>query len=247
MYEVKLEIFEGPMDLLFHLITDQKIDIYNIPIHRITTEYMNYLDNLSKIDVNIASDFLVMAATLLEIKSKMLLPDSALEQLSEELNDQDPRAELVMKLLAFKKYKRASAFLSNRESKLGALFFKESEDLSALFEKEQMVNLNVDMEVSLLVEAIQRVLSQIDRMDENREVFFQKLHRDIYSVEEKMEWIESLVETAQALPFSSLFSEGVKKGEIIATFLAVLELLKLKKISVIQSVAFEEIEISRKH
>ncbi len=247
MYEVKLEIFEGPMDLLFHLITDQKIDIYNIPIHRITSEYMNYLDNLSKIDVNIASDFLVMAATLLEIKSKMLLPDSALDQLSEELGDQDPRAELVMKLLAFKKYKRASSFLSERESKLGALFFKESEDLSALFEKEQMVQLNTDMEVSLLVEAIQRVLAQIDRMDENREMFFQKLHREVYSVEEKMEWIESLIETAEALPFSSLFSDDVKKGEVIATFLAVLELLKLKKISVIQTVAFDEIEISRKH
>lgn len=246
MYEVKLEVFEGPMDLLLHLITDQKLDIYNIPIHKITTEYMTYLDNLGKVDVNVASEFLVMAATLLEIKSKMLLPDSELDPLSEDLLDQDPRTELVVKLLEFKKYKKASAFLSERESKLGALFYKDPEDLSGFFTKDSLEELNKDMEVSLLVEAMKRVLANLDRVDSNREVFFQKLHREVFSVEEKMEWIESLMLTAEAMPFSALFGSDIKKPEVIATFLAILELLKLKKVTVTQENQFDEIQIQRK-
>lgn len=245
MYEIKLEVFEGPMDLLFHLITDQKIDIYNIPIHKITSEYMTYLEALNKVDVNLASEFLVMAATLLEIKSKMLLPDSELDNLSDELNDQDPRTELVVKLLAFKKYKKASQFLSERESHLGSLFYKEPEDLNHFMSPATIEDLNQDMEVSLLVEAISRVLANLDRVDSNREVFFQRLHREAYSVEEKMEWIESLMETAQALPFSALFNESPKKPEIIATFLAILELLKLKKVTVVQVDQFDEIQIHK--
>lgn len=234
------------MDLLFHLITDQKIDIYNIPIHKITAEYMNYLEALNKVDVNLASEFLVMAATLLEIKSKMLLPDSELDSLSDDLSDQDPRTELVVKLLAFKKFKKASQFLGEREATLGSLFYKEPEDLSAFLTPATLEDLNQDMEVSLLVEAMQRVLANIDRVDTNREVFFQKLHREAFSVEEKMEWIESLMETAEALPFSSLFNETPKKPEIIATFLAILELLKLKKVNVIQDKQFDEIQIHKK-
>lgn len=247
MYEVKLEVFEGPMDLLLHLITDQKLDIYNIPIHKITMEYMNYLENLNRVDVNVASEFLVMAATLLEIKSKMLLPDSELDPLSEDLMDQDPRTELVVKLLEFKKYKKASGFLAQREAKLGALFYKEPEDLSGFFTKDTLEELNKDMEVSLLVEAMKRVLANIDRMDVNREVFFQKLHREAYSVEEKMEWIESLMLTAEAMPFSALFGSEIRKAEVIATFLAILELLKLKKVSVTQASQFDEIQIQRKN
>lgn len=245
MYEVKLENFEGPMDLLFHMITDQKIDIYNIPIHKITAEYMKYLEALNKVDVNLASEFLVMAATLLEIKSKMLLPDSELDALSEDLSDQDPRTELVVKLLAFKKYKKASQFLSEREHLLGSLFYKEAEDLSHLMTSDQLEDLNKDMESSLLVEAIKRVLANIDRIDNQREVFFQKLHREVYSVEEKMEWIESLLESAQAMPFSALFGDVPVKPEIIATFLAILELLKIKKIKVTQDTQFDEIQIQR--
>jgi segregation and condensation protein A len=113
--------------------------------------------------------------------------------------------------------------------------------------KDTIENLTQDLEVSLLVEAIQRVLANIDRVDNNREVFFQKLHREVFSVEEKMEWIESLMDTADALPFSALFSDSPKKPEIIATFLAILELLKLKKISVIQDCQFDEIQVHKKH
>lgn len=245
MYEIKLEVFEGPMDLLFHLITDQKIDIYNIPIHKITAEYMNYLDALGKVDVNLASEFLIMAATLLEIKSKMLLPDSELDSLSEDLSDQDPRTELVVKLLAFKKYKKASQFLAERESTLGSLFYKEPEDLTSFMSPATLEDLTQDLEVSLLVEAIQRVLANLDRVDANREVFFQKLHREVFSVEEKMEWIESLMDTAQAMAFSGLFGDRPSKPEIIATFLAILELLKLKKVTVLQSQQFDEIQIHK--
>lgn len=245
MYEVKLDMFEGPMDLLFHMITDQKIDIYNIPIHKITTEYLKYLEALNKVDVNLASEFLVMAATLLEIKSKMLLPDSELDTLSEDLSDQDPRTELVVKLLAFKKYKKASQYLLERELTLGSLFYKEPEDLSHLMSADQLEELNQDLEASLLVDAIKRVLAGIDRIDNQREVFFQKLHREVYSVEDKMEWIESLLESVEAMPFSALFSETPVKPEVIATFLAILELLKIKKIKVVQSKQFEEIQIQR--
>lgn len=248
MYEVKLEIFEGPMDLLYHLITDQKIDIYNIPIHHITSEYMKYLENLNRIDVNLASEFLVMAASLLEIKSKLLLPDTSLDALNEDLSDQDPRTELVVKLLEFKKFKKASGFLAEREAKLGALFYKDAEDLSHLLMemKLPLEEINKDMSVDLLVEAISRVLKQLDRVDNNREVFFQRLHREVYSVEEKMEWIESLILDVDAMPFSALFTEHVKRPEVIATFLAILELLKLKKIAVKQELAFSEIVIERK-
>lgn len=246
MYEVKLNVFEGPLDLLMHLITDQKVDIYNIPIHMITTQYMSYMENLSHVDVNLASEFLVMAATLLEIKSKLLLPDSELDTLSDDLLDDDPRTELVIKLLEFKKYKKASAYFREREETLGTLFYREQSDLTPYFTDIPIEELNSNLEVDLLVEAMKRVLFNLDRLDEHREKFFSKLHREAYSVEDKMAFIDAQVLEKESLLFTDLFPIGTSKPEVIATFLAILELLKIKKISIVQNELFDNILITKK-
>ncbi len=242
-YKVKLESFEGPLDLLFHLIEKNEIDIYNIPISDITNQYIEYINDMNEFDMDIASEFLVMAATLLEVKSKMLLPNLAEEQLEFDVQGVDPRKDLVLKLIEYKKYKNVADYLKQREEIYGKTHFKCQDSIEEFVNKIDYKDLNDNLEKDLLVTAINKVFNKLNKIDTNRKEFFKELKRDIYTVEEKIEMLNIKVKTEEKISFLDLFNNNNCKLEIIVTFLALLELLKLKTISIQQDNQFSDIYI----
>jgi len=228
MYKVKLPIFEGPFDLLLHLIKKEKLNIYDIPIAKITKQYLEYLSLMEALDLEIASEFLVIAALLLSIKSKMLLPKSLIEE--EEQEEIDPRVELTKKLIEYKKYKEASSKLEQR------LFFYQ-EIYTRPYELEKEEPELVECGLFELVNAFQKILK-------GKEGKMEILLEDT-SVEGKMEYLQKLLETQEKICFSNLFKDTKKKIEVIITFLALLELVRLKKIYVRQHRLFSKIWIYR--
>ncbi|MBI4974342.1 MAG: segregation/condensation protein A [Candidatus Omnitrophica bacterium] len=232
-YKVKLEVFEGPLDLLLYLIKKEEIDIYDIPIAKITDQYLEYLEFMKLLDLNIAGEFLVMAATLMHIKSRMLLPP---DQAAPEEEEKDPRAELVKRLLEYKKFKEAAAELSHMESKQKHFFARISLD------KDKVPVTSDDFfEASLfdLITAFTKVLKDIPKD------IFHEVIKDEYTVSEKIHDILHLLVEKTAINFGDLFKVAKSKMEIITTFLAVLELIRLKEIVARQASPFSEIEITR--
>ena len=232
-YKVKLDVFEGPLDLLLYLIKKNEVDIYNIPIARITDQYLEYMELMQLLDLNIAGEFLVMAATLMHIKSKMLLPPDETQDAEE---DADPRAELVQRLLEYKKFKEAASELSAMEAHQKHFFarvgpgFDESE-----FAGDEM------FEASLfdLITAFTKVLKEIPR-----DIFHQVI-KDEFTVSEKIHDILHMLVEKPALSFMELLRAAKNKMEVITTFLATLELIRLKEIVIRQVAEFEDIEIRR--
>jgi segregation and condensation protein A len=228
MYQVKLPIFEGPFDLLLHLIKKEEINIYDIPIAKITKQYLEYLSLMEALDLDIASEFLVIAALLLSIKSRMLLPKSITE--GEEEIEEDPRLELTKRLIEYKKYKEAASKLAQRLS-----FYQEIYTRPPELEKEEAEL--VECDVFELIKALQKILKEKEGRIE--------ILLDDTSVEEKMEYLQKLLETQKKICFFSLFKDTKKKMEVIITFLALLELIRLKKAYVRQHKLFSKIWIYR--
>ena len=230
-YKVKLDVFEGPLDLLLYLIKKNEIDIYDIPIASITEQYLEYIDLMRMLDLNIAGDFLVMAATLIQIKSKMLLPPDEKELLPEE--EEDPREELVRRLVEYKKFKEVAGILQDLESQRKKMFTRDIP-----FEAAQG---EVFFEASLfdLITAFTRVLKDVPKD------IFQEIIKDEFTVEQKVHDLLHMLVKSPALSLFNLFSNSKNKQEIIATFLAVLELIRLKEILVVQNRNFSDIEIIR--
>lgn len=243
-YSVKLDNFEGPMDLLFHLIKVNKIDIYNIPINTITKQYLEYIPSVNDENIDKVSEFLVMASTLLEIKSKMLLPSKNLDDFSDIYDVNDPRNELVEKLVEYIKFKEASSYLKNRETLYGKVFFKEQDDIKKYAKEVDIEKLNSELDKELLISAMKKMLLNLPNYDENRKNFFKKLKKDRYTVDEKIEYIKERINKEKKILFHKLFKNKITKEEIIVTFLALLELLKLNKIKVKQDNIFDDILIS---
>ena len=243
-YEIKLEQFEGPLDLLLHLIKVNEVDIYNIHIHKITDQYMEYIKDIDVTNMEYTSEFLVMAATLLEIKSKMLLPSRDLDNFSELFDGSDPRTDLVQKLLDYKKYKEASVFFKEREDFFGRTYYKEQEDLSPYTRVMTIEELNDNLDKELLMEGLRRVLLNTSKNDNHRGTFFKRLKRDNFTVDEKLFYIKDRLVKEDEFTFDSLFpKEDLLREEVIVSFLAVLELLKLKEIKIKQDKIFDEIII----
>ncbi|SHJ48362.1 segregation and condensation protein A [Paramaledivibacter caminithermalis] len=240
-YEVKLEAFEGPFDLLFHLIEKNEIDIYNIPISQITDQYLDYLNQMKYLDMEVASEFLVMAATLLEIKSKTLLPNPVEEQLEFDMQGMDPRRDLVIKLIEYKKYKNIANFLKDREDIYGKVYFKAQDDLEKFVNEDIVEKKELDLKEELLINAVKRVMNKISKLDMNRKKFFRELKRDIYTVEDKISFLKSRIEEEKIIKFHTLFNGECCRLEVVVTFLALLELLKLKIINIRQDKVFDEI------
>ena len=231
-YKVKLEIFEGPLDLLLYLIKEEELNIYDIPITRITEQYLEFLNLMEELDLDIAGEFLVMAATLMHIKSRMLLPPDPDGLETEEL---DPRAELVKRLLAYKAFKEAAERLRGFEFERAKLFTRTGVEPEV---DENDLSL-VDVSLFELLAAFTKVLKNIPA-DVIHEVT-----KDEYTVAEKIHHIFHVLSRKASVRFSELFNGQRHKGEIIATFLALLELARLREILVRQDKHFEEIEISR--
>ncbi len=233
-YKIKLEIFEGPLDLLLYLVKKDHLNIYDIPISTVTEQYLQYLNLMQLLDLNIAGEFLVMAATLMQIKSAMLLPAQE-GQTQEEL--QDPRQELVKRLLEYEKFKQIAETLRQKETDQREVFKRPQveADRQALTEKE------VYFEASIfdLINAFSAALKDVPK-----EVFYEVI-KDEFTIEEKVHQILHVLLEVNSLKLSDLFGKAKNKIEIIVTFLAILELAKMREIVAIQSSLFQEIEITR--
>ncbi|MBQ8199791.1 MAG: segregation/condensation protein A [Lachnospiraceae bacterium] len=243
--EVKLQVFEGPLDLLLHLIEKNKVDIYDIPIVLITEQYLEYIRQMETDDMNVMSEFLVMAATLIDIKCRMLLP----KEVNEEGEEEDPRAELVQKLLEYKMYKYMSFELKDRHIDAVKNFYKkptmpeEIEQYRPPVDYEQLLG---DMNLVKLQEIFESVMKrQEDKIDPIR-ASFGKIEKEEIDMEVKTRYIESYILDHKKLSFRDLLEKQNSKAEVIVTFLVVLELMKVGKIDIRQEHTFDDIEITRK-
>lgn len=234
-YKVELEIFEGPLDLLLYLIKKEEVEIYDIPIERITNQYMKYLDVLKMLDLNIAGDFLVMAATLMMIKSRMLLPVE--ERAEEEEDEEDPRWDLVRQLVEYKKFKDAALHLEEFEAIQQNVFARDSEEGIELGEEADMAMRDVG--IFDLISAFSDALKKMERED-LKEIFFER-----FTVAEKVDQILQALKDSDTLIFSALFSGITSRSEIVCTFLALLELIRLKQVTVKQNDTFSDIVIAK--
>jgi segregation and condensation protein A len=231
-YNVKLDIFEGPMDLLLHLIKREKVDIYDISIVRITDQYIEYLDRMKGMNLDTAGEFVLMAATLIHIKSKMLLPVP--EQGTEEEEGDDPRGDLIRKLIEYRRYKDAAIQLSGRYM-LGKDVFTRGVpmDLKGLVNEELKAEteLKAFSELSLydLMEAFRDLIKKVPKIYEIN------LSAERFKVADKVNYILDTLSGSESMRFEELFDLEASKGEIIVTFLALLELAKMFMIKVKQT------------
>lgn len=246
-YKVVLNTFEGPLDLLLHLIEKAKVDIYDIPISEITDQYMEYLNKAEEIDMEITSEFLVMASTLLEIKSKMLLPSvkEDNEGIQMEMEEVDPRMELVKRLVEYKKYKKAAEKLKDYEQRQNKVFYKPKEEISQyITEDAEEDTVLDDIELEQLADILNNILKK--RKIKAEPIDINEIQRDEITLEECMEDLKFRLNVERKIEFSQLFDENTTNSEIIITFLSILELAKLKYIRVKQKNNFSDIILIKK-
>lgn len=240
---VKLEVFEGPLDLLLHLIDKNKVDIYDIPIVEITDQYLDYIRRMDTQDMNIMSEFLVMAATLLDIKCRMLLP----KEVNGDGEEEDPRAELVQKLLEYKMYKFMSFELKDRQMDAGKSFYREQDLPKQVAEYRPPVDyeeLIGDVNLNRLHEIFKSVIRrQEDRVDPVRSTFG-KIEKDEIDMDAKTAYIEDYLSRHSTFRFRKLLEKQSSKMEVIVTFLVILEMMKVGKIQIHQEHTFGDIEIT---
>jgi len=239
---VKLEVFEGPLDLLLHLIEKNKIDIYDIPIALITEQYMEYLKEMEKQDLDNMSEFLVMAATLLKIKSRMLLP----QEETEEEEPEDPRQELVERLLEYKMYKFMSLELRDRQMDADKMMFKKSTLPPEVADYKEEINLEEllgDLTLSKLNDIFRSVMKkQVDKIDPIRSKFG-KIEKEEVNLSKKMRYVQEYGLAHKKFSFRGLLEEQSDKMDLIVTFLCILELMKMGRVSIVQEEIFEDILI----
>ena len=241
--QVKLEVFEGPLDLLLHLIDKNKVNIYDIPIVEITEQYLEYVNNMDRQDLNVVSEFLVMAATLIDIKSKMLLP----KEVNEDGEEEDPRDELVQKLLEYKMYKYISYELKDRELDAGRALYKKPTVPDEVLKYQQPVDLDqllADVTLSKLNNIFKMVMErQVDKIDPIRSKFG-NIEKEEVALPDKMEYIKLYAKQNRKFSFKQLLLEQTSKMHIIVSFLAILELMKVGFINIVQENIFDDIIIS---
>lgn len=240
---VKLQAFEGPLDLLLHLIEKNKVNIYDIPISMITDQYLEYVDKMDKTDLDYTSEFLIMAATLLDIKSRMLLP----KEKNEVGEEEDPRAELVEQLIEYKLFKQVAQKLKEQKTDAGRLFFKKSTvpkevlnyrppvDPSAIVGDTTLAQLNI-----IFQDVIQRQESKVDPIRSK----FGKIKREPVSMSDCWEHVRSVLKKQKSLQFRELLQTAGSKEGVVVTFLVVLELMKNGFLHAEQVDTCGEIELS---
>jgi segregation and condensation protein A len=234
-YKVKLEIFEGPLDLLLYLIKQDEIDIHEISLERITNQYLEYLQLFKELNINVAGEFIVMAANLIYLKSRSLLPTDQ-QPPDEEAEEDDPRWDLIRQLIEYKKFKEAAAQLHTRAMEQERIFARSGAGLAEMALAPMPLG---EVGIFQLINALQRVIKRIEARDDIREIFGEH-----YTVSDKIEVILARVSDNQKVKFSGLFAEMASRIEIVVTFLALLELIRLKQVRAIQASPFEEIEIA---
>jgi segregation and condensation protein A len=234
-YKVKLDVFEGPLDLLLYLIKKAEVDIYDIPIERITDQYMQYLDLMRMLDLNIAGEFIVMAATLMMIKSRMLLPEEDRAELEDE-EEEDPRWDLVRQLVEYKKFKDVAIHLEDIDNVRENVFAREGEGVQLGADPEMALH---DVSIFDLISAFNEVLRKVPKED-LREIFAER-----FTVAEKVDSILDMLTREERISLTELFEGMRSRHEIVCTFLAMLELMKLNQVRAVQEGMFGEIGIMR--
>lgn len=234
-YKIRLELFEGPLDLLLYLVKKDHLNIYDIPIAQVTKQYVSYLELMQLLDLNIAGEFLVMAATLMQIKSKMLLPaDESQTQPEEEV---DPRAELVKRLLEYERFKEIAENLRQREISQQEIFKRPK--IEPDFDIPVKSEVYFEASIFDLINAFSKALEDVPK-----DLFYEVI-KDEFTIEEKVHQILHFLLVQSSVRISELFAQAKHKIEIIVTFLAILELIRMKEIIARQKDFFADIEISR--
>ena len=240
---VKLEVFEGPLDLLLHLIDKNKVDIYDIPIVEITEQYLEYIKQMESRDMNVMSEFLVMAATLVDIKCRMLLP----KEVNEEGEEEDPRAELVQKLLEYKMYKYMSLELKDRQVNAARNLYREQKLPKEVASYRQPVNyeeLLGDMTLGKLQAIFNSIIKrQEEKIDPIRSQYG-NIEKDEVDMDEKTLYIEAYAREHKVFSFRKLLEKQASKMEVIVTFLVILEMMKTGSITIAQDNIFDDIIIT---
>ena len=236
-YNVQLKVYEGPMDLLYDLVTKHKIDIKDIAISEITKQYLDYLDAMEAMDMEITSDFITMASKLVEIKSRYLL---YLQR--DDSEEEDPRIELVERLKEYKKYKQISKELKEKADEEHERFFRKKEEV--IIEDELSLE---DVSIAKMMELLPKLLKNIDKKEEapKNDILDKLVNRKIVSVEEKIVSLRKVLSTKEKVSFLETVDQN-DRGDIIASFLCVLELIKEKEIIVTQDDFFEDIIIVKR-
>ena len=226
--KIHLDIFEGPLDLLLYLIKKEHLNVYDIPITKVVDQYLQFLELMKLLDINIASEYLVMAANLINVKSKMLLPR---EQVPEE-PEEDPRDELVKRLLEYEKFKEAAEFLKEREIERKKYFRRTTID-------SQTQETYIEASIFDLISAFKAALKEVPK-----DIFFEVV-KDEFTMEEKIHDLLHLLLVKEKIYLKDLFSSAKNKLEIVVMFLAILELIKLREIVAMQEELFGPIVIAR--
>ncbi len=235
-YKIKLDMFEGPLDLLLYLIKKNDIDITNIPIIEVTEQYLQYIDMMQMLDLDAVGDFLVMAATLIHIKSKMLLPPDPLAESEEEL---DPRAELVQRLQEYQKFRQVAEDFKNKEVERQNLFARliDEETKSRLVQESREVS--VDTSLFDLINAL------YDALKKSPKEVLHEVTAEEFTLDQKIHDILHLLVEKKTYSLTRLFLQAKSRKEMVTTFLATLELVRLKEVLISQDDVFGEIQISR--
>jgi len=233
-YKVKLEVFEGPLDLLLYLIKRDEIDIYDISIERITRQYLEYLQAFKELKIDIAGEFVVMAANLIYLKSRSLLP---LDQQppEEDAEEDDPRWDLIRQLIEYKKFKEAAAQLHDRALEQERIFTRDGGSAAISGAPLPLHEVGIFQ----LIHAFQEVIKRVEAQEDLQEIFGER-----FSVSDKIEKILERVGDGAPVRFSELFGQIVSRVEIVVTFLALLELIRLNQVRAMQRKVFDEIEIA---
>lgn len=235
-YRVQFEVFEGPLDLLLHLVKKQEVDIYQVNLTRIATEFVAYLEQMRELDLEVAGEFLVMAATLIYIKSRELLPvDRQVRPEGDDTDEEDPRWELIRRLVEYRKFKDAAAQLQSREGAMESLYERRPgrPDLGDLPAAR-----NASVSVFELVGAVREILKRFQEQSPQ-----QQLAADRWTVTEKMESLRTLVTERGRLRFTELFAAAESRTEVVCIFLALLELTRMHVLDLTQDGEFGEIEV----
>ncbi len=245
-YQVKLDIFEGPLDLLLYLVRQEEVELYDLSLERLTRQYLDYLGNVAQPDLDLAGDFVAMAAHLIYLKSRRLLPPEQQPEGAEEPEDDDPRWELIRQLVEYKKFKDAAGYLQAVETARRDLFTRPSTrppEPSGEDEAAAGVLAMADLGLLDLLNAFQRLLRRLEEKQPEARTIFE----ENYTVADKIERLRALIDAARGSPvlFFDLFDERSSRLEMVVTFLALLELVRLKHLRIAQSAAFAEVVVTR--
>ncbi|MGC8829033.1 MAG: segregation and condensation protein A [Verrucomicrobiia bacterium] len=235
-YKVKFEVFEGPLDLLLYLIKKEEVDIYEVNLTKLATQFIEYLELMRMLDLDIAGEFIVMAATLMYIKSRELLPKDQQVKADQEEDEDDPRWELIKQLIEYKKFKDAAAKLQRLEIEQENIYPR----LGIRAEIEAAPLKRQEASIFDLLSALNNIIKRLTASPEFREI-----EEDRFTVSDKIEYILKVISEKESVKFSTLFQDNTSRAEIIATFLALLELIRLKQVIACQREDFGEIEIYR--